>query len=364
MNTCINEKGTEKYLEKEASREILDKIYKLKNILGGQILILGHHYQQDDIIQFADKTGDSFELSKFAAKEQDKKYIIFCGVHFMAETADILTGDDQIVILPDLAAGCSMADMASLEDVEVAYNLLSKDSKKKIIPITYINSTAEIKAFVGEKGGIVCTSSNAKNAIEWAFNRGEQIIFLPDQHLGRNTAYKLGISLEDMYLWDPKNIPSISLMEEINKKKIILWKGHCSVHMNFASEHVDLMRKKYPDVNIIVHPECRFEVVQKADISGSTSFIIKTIENAPSGTRWAIGTEHHLVNRLQKRFPDKIITTLAPFTCQCATMYRISPEMLLKSMESLAEGKVINQVKVSDDIKKFSRLALERMLEL
>lgn len=364
MSTCIIEKGTEPYVEVETSKEILNKIGELKNKLSKDILILGHHYQQDEIIQFSDKSGDSLELARYAAKEKEKKFIIFCGVHFMAETADILTNDEQVVILPDLAAGCSMADMATIEDVEKAYEIVRRNSNKKVIPITYINSTAEIKAFVGMNGGIVCTSSNADKAIEWAFKKGEQIMFFPDQHLGRNTAYKMGIPLEEMLLWDPVSISSSKELAELTKKKVILWKGHCSVHMNFRVEHIDLMRNNYPDVKIIVHPECKFEVVQKADLSGSTSYIIKTIENSPSGSRWAIGTEHHLVNRLQKRFPDKVITTLAPFTCQCATMYRISPEMLLKVLQSLSEGKIINQVKVDIEIKKYALQALERMLEI
>lgn len=364
MSICINEKGTEPYVDEGVSIDILNNIAELKKKIGDELLILGHHYQQDEIIKFADKVGDSYELSKFASQAKDKKFIIFCGVHFMAETADILTDDNQIVILPDLAAGCSMADMASLEDVESAYEIITANSDKKLVPITYVNSTADIKAFVGKHGGIVCTSSNAKKAIEWAFERGEQLMFLPDQHLGRNTAYQMGVPLESMMLWDPKVQPGTAILKEISGKKIFLWKGYCSVHMNFQPEHIDLMREKYPDIKVIVHPECSFDVVMKADIAGSTSFIIKTIENAPAGSRWAIGTEHHLVNRLQKRFPDKIITTLAPFTCQCATMYRISPELLQKSLIALSEGRVINRIQVDNDTKKYARKALERMLEI
>jgi quinolinate synthase len=364
MNLCVNEKGTEPFVDENPTQDVLNHIESLKKRIGDELLILGHHYQQDEIIRFADKTGDSYELSKYASQVKNKKYIVFCGVHFMAETADILTEDHQIVILPDLAAGCSMADMASIDDVETAYDIITANSNKKLIPITYVNSSADIKAFVGKNGGIVCTSSNAKTAIEWAFNRGEQLIFLPDQHLGRNTAYKMGIPLEKMIIWDPRVPKTSEILSDLSSKKVILWKGHCSVHMNFRPEHIDLMKEKYPDVNVIVHPECMFDVVQKADIAGSTSFIIKTIENAPAGSRWAVGTEHHLVQRLQKRFSDKIITTLAPFTCQCATMYRISPEMLEKTLIALSNGTIINRIQVEPDIKKYARMALERMLEI
>jgi len=364
MSTCLNEKGTEPYLNSDVSNEVLKKIEELKEKTGDQILILGHHYQQDLVIRFADKTGDSYELAKYASKEKNKKYILFCGVHFMAETADILTEDDQIVILPDLAAGCSMADMATLDDVEVMFDNVSSVSDKKLIPITYVNSSADIKAFVGKNGGLVCTSSNAQKAIEWAFERGDRLMFLPDQHLGRNTAYKMGIPLEEMLLVDPKEPESVTGASNLPDKKVFLWKGHCSVHMNFRAEYIDMMKEKYPDVIVIVHPECRFDVVQKADIAGSTSFIIKTIANAQPGSRWAVGTEHHLVNRLQGLFPDKIITTLAPFTCQCATMSRISPENLLKSLTAIFNGEVINRIQVEPDTKKYAKIALERMLEI
>jgi quinolinate synthase len=364
MEACLNEKGTEPYLDENLSGEISFNIEKLKRSIGDELLILGHHYQQDEIVRFADKNGDSYELSKYASQVKDKKYIIFCGVHFMAETADILTEDNQIVILPDMAAGCSMADMAVLDDVETAYDIITSHSNKKLVPVTYVNSSADIKAFVGKHDGIVCTSTNARAAIEWAFKRGEQLIFLPDQHLGRNTAYKMGIGLDLMTVWDPKVKKNSDFLADIPNKKIFLWKGHCSVHMNFKPEHIDMMREKYPDVNVIVHPECMFDVVQKADMAGSTSFIIKTIESAPSGSRWAVGTEHHLVNRLQNKFPDKIITTLAPFTCQCATMYRISPEMLNKALIALSEGKIVNQIKVDPETKKYARIALQHMLEI
>ena len=365
MNVCLNEKGTEPFVEKPYNTEILSRIQNLKQQLGNDILILGHHYQQDEVLNFADKTGDSYELSKFASEIKDKKYILFCGVYFMAETADILTDDSKVVIIPDANAGCSMSDMASLEDVEDTFELISKKiPNEKIIPITYINSSADIKSFVGKNGGIICTSSNAEKALKWAFNNGEKILFLPDQHLGRNTAYKMGYPLSEMQLWDYKKADFTEELNNILNKKIILWNGYCSVHMNFKEEHVDLMRSKYPDVNIIVHPECRFEVVQKADMVGSTSFIIKTISESPNGTRWAVGTEHHLVKRLQHLYPEKIITTLAPFTCQCATMNRITLDMLEKSLVAILNQKIVNRVEVDVDTKKYARVALQRMLEM
>jgi quinolinate synthase len=364
MSLCLNEKGTENYVDENVSANIINKITDLKNIIKRNTLILGHHYQQDEIIKFADKSGDSFELSKYAAECKDKKFIIFCGVHFMAETADILTADDQIVILPDLAAGCSMADMADIEEVESTFEVISSISLSKIIPVTYMNSSADIKAFVGKNGGLVCTSSNAIGALEWAFKQGDKVLFIPDQHLGRNTAYKMSIPLEQMLVLD-HNIKSDDVLKDNMKNiKIFLWKGHCSVHMNFRSEHVDLVRDKYPDINILVHPECTFDVVQKADYIGSTSYIIKTVENAPSGSRWAIGTEHHLVNRLAKKHVDKFITTLAPFTCQCSTMYRISPEALLNTLQNLTENKIINQIIIDEETKKYAKKALQKMLEI
>ena len=365
MNICLNEKGTEPFVERAYNSEILNRIQDLKQQIENDTLILGHHYQQSEVIRFADKVGDSYELSKFASDIKDKKNIVFCGVHFMAETADILTDDNQIVVIPDTNAGCSMADMASLEDVEDAFELMSaKKPNEKIIPITYINSTADIKAFVGKNGGIICTSSNAEKALIWAFNNGDKVLFLPDQHLGRNTAYKMGYSLDEMQIWDYKKTEFSEELNNISNKKIILWNGYCSVHMNFREEHIDLMRAKYPDVNIIVHPECRFEVVQKADIAGSTSFIIKIIKEAPNGTRWAVGTEHHLVKRLQEVYPEKIITTLAPFTCQCATMNRITLDMLENSLVAISNKKIINRIEVDADTKKYARIALQRMLEM
>jgi quinolinate synthase len=365
MNLCLNEQGTESFVEGSYSSATMDRIRSLKQQIGNDILILGHHYQQDEVLSFADIVGDSYELSKFASGIKDKKYIVFCGVHFMAETADILTDDSQVVIIPDTNAGCSMSDMASLEDVEDAFELISKKNpNEKIIPITYMNSSADIKAFVGKNGGIICTSANAQKALTWAFNNGDKVLFLPDQHLGRNTAYKMGYSLDEMQLWDYKKTEFTEELNNILNKKIILWNGYCSVHMNFKEEHISLMKSKYPDVNIIVHPECRFEVVQKADIVGSTSFIVNVIKEASDGTRWAIGTEHHLVKRLQELYPKKIITTLAPFTCQCATMSRITLDMLEKSLVAIMNKKNINRIEVDSDTKQYARVALQKMLEI
>jgi quinolinate synthase len=364
MNICENIKGTEPYKEDIIPESDINEIRHLIEKNRKDILILGHHYQHDDIIAFSDKTGDSFELSRYAEACKDKKYIIFCGVHFMAETADILTDDEQIVILPDIHAGCSMADMAEMDPVMDTYEFLTEKTGLKIIPVTYMNSTADIKAFVGSNGGAVCTSSNAEVILKWAFNQGDAVLFTPDQHLGRNTGYKMGYSLEQMMLIDKDNTFKNMNKEELSSKKIFLWDGFCSVHMNFKAEHIDLMRNKYPDINIIVHPECRFEVVQNADFIGSTSFIVKIIENAPKGTRWAIGTEHHLVNRLAKLYPDKIITTLAPYACQCATMYRVSPFALLKTLKNIDKNIIENRIVVDRETKINARLALDRMLQI
>ena len=365
MSVCLNEKGTEPFIERPYDSEILSRIKKLKQELKNDVLILGHHYQQDEVLDFADKTGDSYELSKFASDINDKKYIVFCGVHFMAETADILADDSQTVIIPDVNAGCSMADMASLEDVEDVFELISnKVPNEKIIPITYMNSSADIKAFVGKHEGIICTSANAEKVLKWAFNNGDKVLFLPDQYLGKNTAYKMGYSLDEMQVLDYKKTELTEELNNISNKRMILWNGYCSVHMNFKEEHINLMKSKYTDINIIVHPECRFEVVQKADIVGSTSVIINTIREASNGTRWAVGTEHHLVNRLQKLYPKKNITTLAPYTCQCATMNRITLDMLEKSLVALMNKQIINRIKVDSDTKKYAKIALQRMLEL
>lgn len=365
----IVEATVEEFLSSEStSPETVAKIHALKKKLQDTVVILGHHYQRDDIIQFADRTGDSFELARFAATMKDREFIIFCGVHFMAETADVLSGANQKVLLPDLKAGCSMSDMARAEQVLDVWDALGEvTDTKKICPITYMNSSAAIKAFCGEHGGAVSTSSNNKAVFEWAFRQGfEKIIFFPDQHLGRNTAFfQMGIPLEEIVLFDQTKGGLGGLTyEQIAKAKILLWRGHCSVHQHFQPSHPDIMRALYPGIQVIVHPECMFEVVQKADLVGSTSYICKTIANAKPGSSFAVGTEHHLVNRLKQENPDKFITTLAPYACECATMYRISPEALLNILEHIDEGKIINQITVGEADAGWARLALQRMLEI
>ena len=340
--------------------------------LGSQVLLLGHHYQRDEVIRFADFTGDSYKLSK-AASQTDAKYIVFCGVHFMAESADLLGRQDangntiQQVILPDLNAGCSMADMAEISQVEAAWKALEKlGLTDGLVPLTYMNSTAAIKAFCGERGGLVCTSSNARAAFEWAFVRGKRIFFLPDQHLGRNTGYAMGISLDRMPVWDPWALQGGQTKLALHASRILLWKGHCSVHQRFLPGHVDQVRAKYPGIQVIVHPECRWEVCQKADALGSTERLIEIVEKAPAGSTFAIGTEIHLVNRLAKRFAleGKKIITLDDSGCLCTTMYRISPQHLAWALENLVEGRVVNQIQVRKSVKHWARVALERMLEV
>ena len=334
--------------------------------LGDRAIVLGHHYQRDEVIAFADITGDSFKLAQAAQAQSTAEYVIFCGVHFMAESADILTSDRQKVILPDLAAGCSMADMATASQVDQCWKTLSElGIANSTIPVTYMNSSAAIKSFTGEHGGTVCTSSNAESAMRWAFTQGEKVLFLPDQHLGRNTAVKsLGLSLEDCVLWNPWK-PMGGLTEnEIKNAKVILWRGHCSVHGRFSKESIDDVRSRIADVKILVHPECTHEVVTNADVVGSTEFIIKTIEAAPAGSAWAIGTEFNLVSRLAKAHPDKTIVFLDKTLCYCSTMNRIDLPHLVWAMESLVAGHVVNQISVDDTVKKFSQLALERMLAL
>ncbi|MHB1023236.1 MAG: quinolinate synthase NadA [Acidobacteriaceae bacterium] len=346
------------------------RIAAARDILGTDVVLLGHHYQRDEVVRFADFTGDSYKLSKIAA-ETDSKYIVFCGVHFMAESADILARGHQQVILPDLNAGCSMADMAEIGQVEDCWEALeaqgfTSEASGGLIPLTYMNSSAAIKAFVGERGGLVCTSSNARGAFEWAFARGQKILFLPDQHLGRNTAFAMGIPLNEMVVWDPYQINGGVSPARLQAAKVILWKGHCSVHQRFLPEHVDNVRAKYPGIQVIVHPECRWEVCQKADALGSTERIIKLIEDAPEGSSFAVGTEIHLVNRLGKRFAPlgKKVITLDDAGCLCTTMYRISPQHLAWALENLIEGNVVNRIRVRDDVKHWSRVALDRMLEI
>ncbi|WP_218623987.1 quinolinate synthase NadA [Granulicella sp. dw_53] len=349
-----------------------DRIAAARERLGTDVVLLGHHYQRDEVIRFADYTGDSYKLSKVAA-ETSAKYMLFCGVHFMAETADVLGQPWQQVILPDLNAGCSMADMAEIGQVEDCWDSLTQGLgirgqglEGKVVPLTYMNSAAAIKAFCGERGGLVCTSSNARGAFEWAFARGEKILFLPDQHLGRNTAFGMGIPLSEMVVWDPYQINGGVTPDRLKAAKVILWKGHCSVHQRFLPEHVDRVRRDEPGMQVIVHPECRWEVCQKADTVGSTERIIDAIERAPEGASFAVGTEIHLVNRLAKRFAPlgKRVITLDDSGCLCTTMYRISPQHLAWALENLVEGRVVNRIKVDEDVKQWARVALDRMLEV
>ncbi len=343
------------------------RIAAARRKLGKTTVLLGHHYQRDEVIQFADYTGDSYKLSKIAA-ETPAKYIVFCGVHFMAESADVLGREGQQVVLPDLNAGCSMADMAEISQVEDCWDSLMAAGLKpeEILPLTYMNSTAAIKAFCGERGGLVCTSSNAARAFQWAFGRAGKILFLPDQHLGRNTAFAMGIPLQEMAVWDPYQIHGGLTLDHLRKARIILWKGHCSVHQRFLPEHVDKVRTKYPGIQVIVHPECRWEVCQKADATGSTERLIQLVSEAPEGTMFAIGTEIHLVNRLAREFAPKgkKIITLDDTGCLCTTMYRISPQHLAWALENLVEGRVVNQIRVRSEVKHWARVALDRMLEV
>lgn len=353
-------------LPEPSDPKLVERAIAAKAKLGDRALILGHHYQRDEVIEFADITGDSFKLARAAADRGDSEYIVFCGVHFMAESADILTSPKQQVILPDLAAGCSMADMAAANQVKDAWKLFEKlGIAQRTIPITYMNSSAAIKAFTGENGGSVCTSSNAERAMRWALEKGEKVFFLPDQHLGRNTAVlRLGFSLTDCVVWNPWKANGGLTDYEIRSAKIILWRGHCSVHGRFTIENVNEMRSRVPGVQILVHPECQYEVVSAADVVGSTESIIKTIENAPQGSSWAIGTELNLVKRLAQDNPEKQITFLDKTVCYCSTMNRIDLPHLVWAMESLVRGKVINQIQVPEKIAKAARVALERMLAL
>ena len=346
--------------------DLVERAKVARAALGDRAIVLGHHYQRDEVIEFADITGDSFKLAQAAQAQSSAEFVIFCGVHFMAESADILTSDRQKVILPDLAAGCSMADMATAAQVDECWKVLeSLGIASQTIPVTYMNSSAAIKSFTGEHGGTVCTSSNAKAAMSWAFTRGQKILFLPDQHLGRNTAVKdLGLSLEDCVLWNPWKPMGGLTEDQIKNAKVLLWRGHCSVHGRFSKESIDDVRNRIPDVKILVHPECTHDVVTHADVVGSTEFIIKTVEAAPSGSSWAIGTEFNLVSRLAKVHPDKTIVFLDKTLCYCSTMNRIDLPHLVWAMESLVAGHVVNQITVDAKVKKFSQLALERMLAL
>jgi quinolinate synthase len=339
------------------------RIAAAKSRLGKNVVILGHHYQRDEVVKFADFRGDSLKLSQQAAAT-DAKYIVFCGVHFMAESADILSRAGQVTILPDLNAGCSMADMADIGQVEACWEELESVGGLKVIPVTYMNSTAAIKGFTGERGGAVCTSSNADKVIRFAFEHGERVLFLPDEHLGRNTAFRMGIPLEQMVVWDPYRELGGNTPEQLRSAKMILWKGYCSVHQRFLPEHVDRVRREIPGVKVIVHPECRFEVVQKADMTGSTEQISKIIRAAEPGSTWVVGTEIHLVNRLSKELPDRTVQSLDPNVCVCTTMFRISPQHLLWTLDNLCEGRIVNQIVVDEKTKQWARVALERMLSL
>ena len=337
-----------------------------KSALGSKVLILGHHYQRDEVIQFADITGDSFKLAQAAAAQSEAEYIIFCGVHFMAESADILTGPHQKVILPDLAAGCSMADMATAAQVQQCWNDLEKlGIAQSTVPVTYMNSSAAIKSFTGEHGGTICTSSNAEKTLRWAFAKAEKVLFLPDQHLGRNTAVSdLGVSLDECVVWNPWK-PQGGLTEsEIRNAKMILWRGHCSVHGRFTRESIEDFRKRIPEIQVIVHPECQHEVVTAADVVGSTEKIIKTVTESAPGTQWAVGTELNLVARLAAANPDKQVYFLDRTVCYCSTMNRIDLPHLVWALESLVAGKVVNEIKVDSETARYSKLALEQMLAL
>jgi quinolinate synthase len=345
--------------------EISERIEFARKELGSRVVILGHHYQRDDVIAHADLTGDSYQLSVMAS-QTDAEFIVFCGVHFMAESADILGKPAQRVILPDLGAGCSMADMATIEQVEDAWQQLGEIGvlKQKVAPITYMNSSAAIKAFCGRNGGVVCTSSNAVPLFDVYLKEYDKMFFFPDQHLGRNTGAKFGIPLDKMVLWNPHEELGGNTEEEIHEAKLILWRGHCSVHGRFKPWHVEQIRKQIPDVKVLVHPECAREVVEISDLNGSTSFIINTVEKAPAGSKWAIGTEVNLVNRLQQKFPDKEIRLLAPDLCMCATLYRIAPQNLAWAMENLLDANVVNEIIVDDETKHYASIALERMINL
>ncbi|MCZ7418207.1 quinolinate synthase NadA [Verrucosispora sp. WMMA2121] len=337
-----------------------------KAALGDRVFVLGHHYQRDEVIQFADVTGDSFKLAREAAARPQAEFIVFCGVHFMAESADILTSDAQQVVLPDLAAGCSMADMAALPQVENAWEVLTElGLAEHTVPVTYMNSSADIKGFVGRNGGVVCTSSNAKRALEWAYQQGEKVLFLPDQHLGRNTAVlEMGFSLDDCVLYDPHKPGGGLTAEQLREAKMILWRGHCSVHGRFTLDSVNDVRQRVPGVTVLVHPECRHEVVQAADLVGSTEYIIRTIEAAPAGSAWAVGTELNLVRRLALAHPDKQIMFLDRAVCYCSTMNRIDLPHLVWALEELVAGRVVNRITVDPDTAHHARVALDQMLAL
>ena len=356
-----------------SDEELQERIKAAKARLGNKLLILGHFYQRDEIIVHADFVGDSFQLAKNATERPDADHIVFCGVHFMAETADILSTPEQTVTLPNLSAGCSMADMANIDQVEDCWEQLGEicgtkpdaDGKQQIVPVTYMNSSAALKAFCGRHGGIVCTSSNAHTVLEWAFARGKRVLFFPDQHLGRNTALAMGMSLDQMPVWNPyqpaggAEDPSVYA-----DAKMILWKGFCSVHQRFTVDQIERARKAYPGVKVIVHPECSMDVVNAADGTGSTAYIVKEIANAPAGSAVAVGTEINLVNRLAAQYPDKTVFCLDPVVCPCSTMYRIHPAYLAWALENIEQGNIVNRITVDEDTARDAKIALQRMLEV
>jgi quinolinate synthase len=345
--------------------ELATRIEAAKAALGGRLLILGHHYQRDEVIRWADLVGDSFRLAKFAADNDQATDIVFCGVHFMAESADVLTGDHQRVILPDLNAGCSMADMANIDQVEEAWDEIAEITAiDRVVPITYMNSSAALKAFVGRNGGAVCTSSNARAVLEWAFQRGDKVLFFPDQHLGRNTGYTMGYDESDMRVWDPRHELGGLEERDVKEATFLLWKGHCSVHQRFKPAHVEAARAEHPGIEIVVHPECAHDVVEMADKVGSTELIQAWVQEAAPGTAMAIGTEIHMVQRLAAQHPDKTIVSLDPLICPCSTMFRIDAPHLAWVLESLVRGEIVNQIVVDDDTTEWAKVALERMLAI
>jgi quinolinate synthase len=368
VSIVTNTEGSRPFAEYAAlpASEIRERTWAAKKALGSRVVILGHHYQRESVIEFADARGDSFKLAQLAASRADAEFIVFCGVHFMAESADVLRQPHQTVILPDLRAGCSMADMAVMEDVEEAWDRLVAAHGETLVPITYMNSTAALKAFCGERGGVVCTSSNARTVLEWAWRQKPRAFFFPDQHLGRNTAFAMGLPLDAMAEWDYR----VDDLERFNARcfrletRLVLWRGFCSVHTKFTKQQVDELRAEDPPVRILVHPECPFDVVQSADLVGSTEFIIDRVREAPAGTSWAIGTEINLVHRLALEHPDQRIRSLQKNVCPCATMNRIDPAHLLWALENLRDGSVVNPVRVSDDVRRWARVALDRMLAL
>jgi quinolinate synthase len=345
--------------------EIEERIVAAKRTLGRRLVILGHHYQRDEVIRHADFTGDSFKLAQLATTRPDADYILFCGVHFMAESADILSAPHQKVILPDMNAGCTMADMADIDQVEQAWEDIVAVIGEDVMPITYMNSTAALKAFVGRHGGSVCTSSNARAVLDWAYRRKPRVLFFPDQHLGRNTAFRMGIPLDRMQVWDPYEDRGGLSDDQVRGSQMLLWKGHCSVHNRFTPEMVDRRREQIPGVKVIVHPECRFEVAQKADAIGSTEGILRIVKESPPGTKWAVGTELNMVNRLAREVaPEREVVSLDDCFCVCSTMFRIDPPHVLWALEYLVEGRLVNVVSVPDDVARDAKVALDRMLTI